>query len=157
MPCLSDHIRAQKTHMHGAPSTAAANRIADLGWARRSPLRRSLEVCFECSAAAKEVGSPAPDKVPGACFEACPKNLAASKAAASQQVWAVEQRGFKETKEHLGRQNGRQRGKDIAVAQSRFLKQLCGYHLWKSQQTWGETLRQTTEAFDRECGAKACQ
>ena len=25
----------------------------------------------------------------------------------SQQVWAVEQRGFKETKEHLGRQNGR--------------------------------------------------
>ena len=70
--------------MHGAPSTAAANRIADLGWARRSPLRRSLEVCFECSAAAKEVGSPAPDKVPGACFEACPKNLAASKAAATR-------------------------------------------------------------------------
>lgn len=70
--------------MHGAPSTAAANRIADLGWARRSPLRRSLEVCSECSAAAKEVGSPAPDKVPGACFEACPKNLAASKAAATR-------------------------------------------------------------------------
>ena len=27
----------------------------------------------------------------------------------------------------------------------------------KSQQTRGETLRQTIEAFDRECGAKACQ